>query len=138
MHDLIDLLKKAQTIAVVGASPNPSRPSHYISLYLMQQGYRVIPVNPGHDQLFGLKCYPSVADISDNIDIVDIFRRSDQVGPIVDDAIAKKVGFIWMQDGVINQEAKSKAEAAGIPVEMNNCIYRVHLRSGLAPKKSGE
>ncbi|MCF7796271.1 MAG: CoA-binding protein [Lentisphaeria bacterium] len=133
MHDLINLLKNAKTIVVVGASPNPDRPSHYISKYLMNQGYTVIPVNPGHDKLFGQTCYPRVRDIpeSHTIDIVDIFRRSDQVIPIVEDAIERGAGFIWMQDGVINPEAKKQAEAAGIPVEMNNCIYRVHMRSGL-------
>lgn len=133
MHDLINLLKNAKTIAVVGASPNPDRPSHYISKYLMTRGYRVIPVNPGHSQLFGQTCYPSVMDIPSDytIDIVDIFRRSDQVLPIVEDAIERQVGFIWMQDGVINPEAKQLAESAGIPVEMDNCIFRVHRQSGL-------
>lgn len=133
MHDLIEVLKNAKTIAVVGASPNPDRPSHYISKYLMSQGYTVIPVNPGHDELFGQTCYPRVRDIPDSytIDIVDIFRRSDKVVPIVEDATEKGAGFIWMQDGVINPEAKKLAEDAGIPVEMNNCIYRVHMQSGL-------
>lgn len=131
MNDLKSLLQTSKTIAVVGASPNPVRPSNAISYYLMSQGYQVIPVNPGHDELFGVKCYPNISDIPEHIDIVDIFRRSDQVAPTVDEAISKKVGFIWMQDGVIDSQAKAKAEAAGIPVEMNNCIYRVHRQLGL-------
>ncbi len=134
MRNIVEVLQKAKTIAIVGASPNPARPSHYISRYFMDQGYTVIPVNPGQNELYGLKCYPSVAEIPIHIDIVDIFRRPDQVEPIVDDAIARKVGFIWMQDGVINPKAKAKAEAAGIPVEMNNCTYRVHHTSGLSHK----
>lgn len=132
MSDLKSVLLEAKTIAVVGASPNPARPSHAISLYLMQHGYRVIPVNPGHEMLFGEKCYPSISAIPESVDIVDIFRRSDQVGPIVDEAIAQKAGFIWMQDGVIDRQAKARAEASGIPVEMNNCIYRVHRQLGLS------
>ena len=131
MNDLKSVLMRAKTIAVVGASPNPSRPSHSISLYLMNHGYHIIPVNPGQEMLFGVKCYPSISAIPESVDIVDIFRRSDQVGPIVDESIAKSVGFIWMQDGVIDQLAKERAEAAGIPVEMNNCIYRVHRQLGL-------
>lgn len=122
-----EILLNSKTIAVVGASPNPSRPSHWISQYLLSEGYRVIPVNPGHEELFGLKCYPDVASIEDEIDIVNIFRRSDQVLPIVENALEKaSIKLIWMQDNVFNEEAAELASQAGIPVVMNDCIYRVH------------
>ncbi len=123
------LLVTAKTIAVVGASPNPSRPSNWISDYMINAGYQVIPVNPGHDQLFGLKCYPDVESIEMDVDIVNIYRRSDQVVPIVLSTINKSsVQMIWMQDNVYNEEAAEMAETAGIPVVMNDCIYRVHSR----------
>ncbi|NQV30800.1 MAG: CoA-binding protein [Candidatus Marinimicrobia bacterium] len=121
------ILLDSNTIAVVGASPNPQRPSHWISKYLMEKGYQVIPVNPGHSELFGVKCYPDVESIEMDIDIVNIFRRSDEVEPIVVSALKKPLlKMIWMQDNVFNEEAAALATAAGIPVIMNDCIYRVH------------
>ncbi len=127
MTDPYQILLSCKTIAVVGASPNPSRPSHWISKYLMAEGYTVIPVNPGHDELFGLKCYPDVESIEGDVDLVNIFRRSDQVVPIVQSAL-KKAGLklVWMQDNVYNEAAAQLVKDAGIPVVMNDCIYRVH------------
>ena len=93
-------LRESRTIAVVGMSPRPDRPSHYVAKYLMEQGYRIFPVNPVVDEVLGLKCYPDIVSIPDDIDMVDIFRRSSQVPPVVDDAIAAGARFIWMQDGV--------------------------------------
>ena len=124
-----ELLLKAKRIAVVGASPNPNRPSNWISQYLMSRGYIVIPINPGHTELFGLKCYPDVESVEGVIDIVNIYRRSDQVLPIVTSALKKApLQLIWMQDNVYNEEAAQLAESANIPVIMNDCIYRVHSR----------
>lgn len=127
--DLTQLLLTSKTIAVVGASPNVIRPSHWISQYLREQGYHIYPVNPGHSELFGLKCYPDVSSIDIEIDIVNIFRRSDQVLPIVESALqGTKPKLIWMQDNVINEAAAELATSAGVPVIMNDCIYRFHRR----------
>ncbi|MBT4033503.1 MAG: CoA-binding protein [Candidatus Marinimicrobia bacterium] len=127
MTDPHQILLESKTIAVVGASPNPDRPSHWISKYLMSEGYTVIPVNPGHDELFGLRCYPDVESIESQIDIVNIFRRSDQVIPIVESSLKKSaLKLVWMQDNVYNEDAAKLVRDADIPVVMNDCIYRVH------------
>lgn len=126
MADLPDLverqLKESKTIAVVGLSPNPDRDSNRVALYLQQAGYRVIPVNPMVDEVLGEKSYPDLKSIPEDIeiDMVDVFRRSELVPPVVDEAIELGVKFIWMQDGVVHEEAAKKAEAAGIPVIMDN------------------
>ena len=129
-------LRESKTIAVVGMSPRPDRPSHYVAKYLMEQGYRIFPVNPVVDEVLGLKCYPDIVSIPDDIDMVDIFRRSSQVPPVVDDAIAAGARFIWMQDGVIHEGAAAKARTAGMSVVMDNCTLREHSRiygSGAKP-----
>ncbi len=117
-------LREARTIAVVGCSPNPDRPSHSIAQYLLDSGYGVIPVNPGHRTLLGQPCYRSLAEIppETRIDIVDVFRRSEHVGPIADQAIARGAGFFFMQQGVADQEVADRLEAARIPVAMDRCI----------------
>src|SRR5580698_11600159 len=117
------ILERVKTIAMVGASSNWNRPSYFVMKYLQGKGYRVIPVNPGTagQQLLGEKIYASLRDIPDKIDMVDVFRASDQVGPIVDDAIAIGAKVVWMQLGVRNDAAAEKAEAAGIEVVMNRC-----------------
>ena len=123
---IIKILEEAKTIAVVGASPNTSRPSNYISEYLMDY-YAVVPVNPGHDILFGEVCYPSISEIPGLVDIVNIFRNSNALLPIVKEAIQRNdIKLIWMQDHVINEEARELAIQHHIPVVMNDCIYRVH------------
>src|SRR3984893_18775961 len=117
------ILQRVKTIAMVGASSNWNRPSYFVMKYLQGKGYRVIPVNPGtagKDQL-GEKIYASLRDIPDKIDMVDVFRASDQVGPIVDDAIAIGAKVAWMQLGVRNDEAAAAAQAAGIEVIMDRC-----------------
>ena len=120
-NDLIDeMLRNSKTIAVVGLSDNPARDSHRVSSYLQNQGYRIIPVNPTIEEALGEKSYPDLTSVPEPIDLVDIFRRSELVPPVVDEAIALGVKYIWMQDGVINPEAAAKAEAAGIPVLMND------------------
>ena len=113
-------LTNSKTIAVVGLSPRPERPSHYVAKYLQEQGYRVIPVNPQLDNVLGEKCYPDLKSIPEPVDMVDVFRRSSLVGPIVDEAIEIGAKYIWMQDGVIDEEAAERAESAGLGVVMNN------------------
>jgi predicted CoA-binding protein len=125
---IADLLKKARTIAVVGLSDKPDRPSYHIASYLLSVGYRVIPINPRLKTIFNEKVYPDLQSVPDDIalDIVDIFRRSEDVLPIVEQAIPKKPSCIWMQLGIINPDAAKKAESAGITVVMNRCISVVH------------
>ena len=113
-------LTNSKTIAVVGLSPDPERPSHYVSKYLKGQGYRIIPVNPLLQEVLGERSYPDLASIPEPVDMVDIFRRSEHVGPIVDDAIAIGAKYVWMQDGVVNEEAAAKAAEAGLSVVMDN------------------
>ena len=121
------ILRESKTIAVVGLSPKPHRPSHEVARYLMEAGYTIIPVNPGHDALLGLTCYPNLRAIPTQIDMVDIFRRSEAVMNIIDDAVAVGARFIWMQEGIVNQEAAAKAEAAGLIVVMNRCTKIDHM-----------
>ncbi|MFN2386818.1 MAG: CoA-binding protein [Thermoanaerobaculia bacterium] len=132
-----EALETAQTVAVVGCSPNPARPSHSIARYLMENGYRVIPVNPGHREILGETCYRSLGDIptADRIDIVDVFRRSEYVAPVAEEAIARGVGFFWMQYGIEDPDAARKLEAAGIPVAMDRCILVEHGRLGIGPRR---
>lgn len=123
MADLVERqLKESKTIAVVGLSPNPDRDSNRVALYLQKVGYRVIPINPMVEEVLGEKSYPDLKSIPADIeiDMVDVFRRSELVEPVVDEAIEMGVKFIWMQDGVIHDESAKKAEAAGIPVIMDN------------------
>src|SRR3954452_20638149 len=98
-EDIAAMLRTAKVIAVIGASPKPERPSHWISVYLKEQGYKVIPVNPGQTEVLGDKCYKSLSEIPESVDIVDIFREPAAVPAIVDEAIAKKAKVIWMQEG---------------------------------------
>jgi len=121
------ILLESRTIAVVGLSPKPYRPSHEVARYLMEAGYTIIPVNPGHDALLGLTCYPNLRAIPTQIDMVDIFRRSEAVMNIIDDAVAVGARFIWMQEGIVNQEAAAKAEAAGLIVVMDRCTKIDHM-----------
>ncbi len=119
--DLVDeQLRNSKTIAVVGLSDNPARDSHRVSAYMQRQGYRIIPVNPMIEEALGEKSYPDLKSVPEAIDMVDVFRRSELVPPVVDEAIEVGVKYIWMQDGVINPAAAAKAEAAGIPVIMND------------------
>lgn len=121
-----ELLKRAKTIAVVGLSSSPLRPSHGVSAYMQLQGYQIIPVNPEIDEALGEKAYPSLRDVPEKIDIVNVFRRPEYVEEIVDQAIALKVPAIWMQEEVINERAAEKARSAGIFVVMDRCILKEH------------
>lgn len=119
-----------RTIAVVGCSPKEERPSHSVARYLQAAGYKIIPVNPGHEQILGEKCYPNLLEIPEKIDVVDIFRRSEEALPIVKDAVKIGAKAVWMQDGVEHPAAKELAEKAGLKVVMNDCILRQHRRWG--------
>jgi uncharacterized protein len=119
-------LKRAKTIAVVGLSDSPLRPSHGVSAYMQTQGYRIIPVNPQIKEALGEPAYPSLLDVPEKVDIVNVFRRSELVGEIVDQAIQLKVPVIWMQEEVVNQAAAEKARQHGILVIMDRCILKEH------------
>ncbi len=123
---IADLLKSAKTIAVVGLSSNPLRPSHGVTAYMQSHGYRVIPVNPNIHESLGEKAYRSLSDVPEKIDIVNIFRRPEFVEAIVDEAIRLKVPAIWMQEDVIHEKAADKARQAGIFVVMDRCILKEH------------
>jgi predicted CoA-binding protein len=116
-----EVLATPQTVAVVGCSPNPERDSHRIAKLLQARGHRVIPVNPGHQALLGETCYASLRDIPEKIDMVDIFRRSEHVAPIIDEAIEAGAKIVWMQLGVIDERAAAKAQHAGLIVVMDRC-----------------
>ena len=122
------LLQEAKRIAVVGLSPKPWRASHQVALYLQQAGYRIVPVNPEHDVVLGERSYPSLiaAAARGPIDVVDVFRRSEFAGPIVDEAIALKPRLIWLQVGVVDETAAARATAAGIPFIMDRCLMVDH------------
>jgi hypothetical protein len=120
------LLREARTVAVVGMSPNADRPSYAVGLYLRDAGYTVFPVNPAAAEIAGLKCYRTLAEVPARIDVVDIFRRPEHVGPIVEEAIAAGASAVWMQDGVVNEEAAARARAAGLTVVMDRCMLRDH------------
>ena len=115
-----------KTIAVVGMSPNPERPSHYVSLYMSQNGYDIIPVNPRHNSIMGKASHPSLLDIKENIDIVNVFRRSEYVLPIIQDAVSIQAKAIWLQDGVISEEGENIAKENEILYIMNDCLLRRH------------
>ena len=122
------ILMSARTIAVVGLSPDPRRPSHGVARYLQRAGYHIIPVNPNIDEVLGERAYPSLRQIPQPVDVVEVFRRSEFVGPIVDDAIAIKASAIWLQDGVVDEEAAARARASGLDVVMDDCMMRRHAQ----------
>ena len=122
------ILQEAKSIAVVGLSPKPWRPSHQVASYLQQAGYHIVPVNPGHDTILGERSFPSLgaAAAALEIDVVNVFRRSDRAGPIVDDAIRVRPRLIWLQVGVVAAGAGARAAAAGIPFVMDRCLMVDH------------
>ena len=123
------ILDSSRTIAVVGLSPKPDRPSYKVASYLKEQGYRIIPVNPMEQEILGEPCYPNITSIPEPVDVVDIFRRSEEVLPIVEEAIKAGVKAVWMQEGVVNEEAAARAREAKIPVVMNKCMRKEHANS---------
>ncbi|MGH9837247.1 MAG: CoA-binding protein [Blastocatellia bacterium] len=122
------ILDECRVIAVVGLSSNPTRPSYGVARYMQQQGYRIIPVNPNEREVLGEKSYASLAEIPGSLDLVDIFRRSEEAGPHVDEAIRLGAKAVWLQEGVIDAEAAARAEEAGLLVVMDRCILKEHLR----------
>ena len=125
-EQITQLLKNARTIAVVGLSDNPVRVSYDVSEYMQSQGYQIIPVNPLIEESLGEKAYASLSDVQEKIDIVNVFRRSEFVPKVVDEAIRLKLPAIWMQEGVVHEEAAERARQAGIVVVMDRCILKDH------------
>jgi predicted CoA-binding protein len=117
-----------KNIAVVGMSKNPEKAAHYVPKYLTERGYNIIPVNPAADEILGKKCYHELSEISERIDIVDVFRPSEQILPVINDAIKLKPKVIWLQEGIHNLEAESIAQKAGIEVVFNRCMLAEHQR----------
>ncbi|MBU5636647.1 CoA-binding protein [Geomonas sp. Red69] len=126
--DIKEILTKYRTVAVVGLSPDAGKPSHEVAAYLKRAGYRIIPVNPAVDEVFGEKSYPSLAEIPEPVEIVDVFRRSEFVPEIVEQAIAKGARVIWMQEGVVHEEAARRAREAGLEVVMDRCMLKEHVK----------
>ena len=121
-----ELLSRIKTIAVVGLSNSPLRPSHGVSAYMQSQGYKIIPVNPQISEALGEIAYPSLLDVPEKIDLVDVFRRSEYVDEIVEQAIQLKIPAIWLQEEVVNEQAAEKARQAGIFVVMDRCVLKEH------------
>jgi len=118
----IEEILEYRNIAVVGISNNPERPSNFVARFLVGHGYNIIPVNPKLEEWNGKKCYPDLLSIPEPVDVVDIFRRADAVPPIVDEAITIKAKVVWMQEGIVNEEAAAKARASGLVVVMDRCM----------------
>ena len=127
-ENIPQILKSFKKIAVIGISNKPDRPSHYVSYFMKEHGYQIYPVNPGLDEVLGEKCYPSLSAIPDEIEIVDIFRRAEFVDEIVEKAIEVNAKVIWMQQGIINENAAQKAIEAGLQVVMDRCIKTEYAR----------
>jgi hypothetical protein len=124
------ILSTAGTIAVVGLSATPARASHGVARYMQNAGYRIIPVNPHETEVLGEKCYATLEDVPGKIDVVDVFRRPEFVPGIVDSAIRIGARWLWLQEGVVHQEAAARARAAGLGVVMDRCILKEHRRLG--------
>jgi uncharacterized protein len=128
MQAIAELLRSCRAIAVVGLSNKRYRPSYGVAEYMQKQGYRIIPVNPNETEVLGEKAYARLEDVPERIEIVDIFRRSEFVPPIVESAIRIGVRAVWMQEGVVHEEAAQKAREAGLTVIMDRCILKEHMR----------
>ena len=128
VQELQQIFAQSRTIAVVGLSPKPHRPSNQVALYLQQAGYTIIPVNPGQEEILGQVCYPDLLSIPGPVDVVDVFRRADQVEPIARDAIAIGAKVLWMQQGIVNVRAAEIAARAGLTVIMDRCMKVDHLQ----------
>lgn len=122
--EIAGILERAKRIAVVGLSGKPDRASNLVARFLVARGYEVIPVNPVEEEILGLRSYGSLAEIEGNVDIVDVFRRSDQTDPIIDEAIALGAGVLWLQEGVVNEAGAERARAAGMTVLQDICIKK--------------
>jgi len=130
-EDLRHLLRSAKTIAVVGCSTQPGKPSHEVPRYLIEQGYRVIPVHPSAREILGERAYASMEDVPGPIDIVNVFRPADEAPAVVQAAIAHGARAVWLQQGISHPDAAARAREAGLAVVMDQCIMQVHRRLGL-------
>ena len=128
INTLRRILRQCKTIAVVGLSANWYRPSYFAAKYMQEHGYRIIPVNPGYPEILGEKCYASLRDIPEKVDIVDCFRKSQDIEPIADEAVAIGAKVLWMQIGVMNDKAAEKARKAGLEVVQDRCVKIEHGR----------
>lgn len=128
-----DLLERSKVIAVVGLSSKPHRPSYGVSRYMQSAGYRIIPVNPNEKEVLGEKCYARLEDVPIKVDIVDVFRRSELVPPVVESAIAVGARAVWLQEGVVHQEAEARARSAGLLVVADRCILKEHAKRFAQP-----
>jgi predicted CoA-binding protein len=127
--ELIDrILRDAKTIAVVGLTDSPGRASFGVSQYMQRRGYRIIPINPTRDSILGEKCFASLGDVPEKIDLVNVFRAPRHIPGIVDEVIGLKIPFLWLQEGVVDHAAALKAEAAGVGVVMDRCLFKEHSR----------
>jgi predicted CoA-binding protein len=126
-QEIRTILQSVRVIAVVGLSDKPDRDSYRVAAYLQRAGYRIIPVNPAVAEVLGEKSYASLRDVPEKIDVVDVFRRSDAVPPIVDDAIAVGAKVVWLQDGIVHNAAAEKARGAGLQVVQSRCMLRDHM-----------
>ncbi len=125
MDALIDrILAETRTVAVIGISDKPDRPSHVVARYLKERGYTIVPVNPALREVLGEKAYPSLSAVPVPIDLVDVFRKPGDVPPVADEAIRARARFFWMQEGIANEEARARLERAGIPVVMDRCVKK--------------
>ncbi len=128
MDEIRALLQRIKTIAVVGLSASPNRPSHGVARALQGFGYRIIPVNPALSEVLGEKAYPSLRELPEPVDLVDVFRESSHVAGIVEECIALNLPALWLQDGVVDEAAALQARAAGLTVVMDRCIYRDYVQ----------
>ena len=126
--DMIEMLRGARTIAVVGLSGKRLRPSYGVAAYMQQHGYRIIPVNPAETEVLGEKAYATLSDVPYKIDIVDVFRRPEAVPEVVDEAIQLGLPYLWLQEDVVHEEAADRARTAGMKVVMDRCILKEHRR----------
>jgi predicted CoA-binding protein len=129
--EIKELLKSIKTIAVVGLSSDPMRPSFGVSQYMQRKGYRIIPVNPNETAVLGEKAYASLSEIPEKVDLVDVFRRPEHVPSIIDEAIRLNIPAVWLQEGVVHERAATKAREAGMTVVMDRCILKEHRARGL-------
>ena len=127
INTLRRILKENRVLAIVGLSASWHRPSYFAAKYMLEHGYRVIPVNPQYPEVLGQKCYASLRDIPEKVDLVDVFRQPQHVDEIIDECIALGLKAVWLQDGVVNEPAALKARAAGMTVIMDRCIYRDYV-----------
>ena len=133
-QEMMDILKSANTVASVGLSSNQQKESYWIVAYLIDQGYTFYPVNPTADEILGRKAYASLSDVPDKIDVVQVFRRPEDVPPVVEEAIKIGAKVVWMQEGIVNEEAARMAREAGLQVVMNACMRATHKRLAIGPK----